>query len=259
MTAALPGFPLRRQRVAVLAALGAIVAASWAYLLLGAGMGMAEMDMGGGETMLMRPEWTPAYLMLVLAMWSVMMAAMMLPSAVPAVLDAVDLALRSREALWAALIFVIGYLAIWVGFALVATGLQWGLDALGLLFDNMAIHDTGIAAGLLIAVGLYQLTPWKQHFLRHCSATTECARAGGRMVAANVLGQGARYGISCLGCCAALMALMFVGGPMSALWMAAIALWVLAEKSLRFGGHLARAAGIGLIACGGASLVATGI
>jgi predicted metal-binding membrane protein len=259
MAAALSIPVFRRDRLALLVSLGAIVAVCWVYLLGGAGMEMGVMDMGGGEIMVMRPEWTPVYVLRVLAMWSVMMAAMMLPSAAPALLEAVRFTGRRSVAGAAALSFIIGYLAVWACFAAAGTASQWGLDAGGLLSESMAIGDTRIASGLLIAAGLYQLTPWKQYFLRHCRASPGCAAPDGRTSAKKALGHGLRYGLSCLGCCWALMVLTLVGGAMNILWMAAITLWVLAEKSWRFGSHLARLAGIGLVACGGAWLVATGI
>jgi predicted metal-binding membrane protein len=250
MAAALTIPAFRRDRLVLLVGLVAIVAVCWVYLLGGAGMEMGVMEMGGSDVMVMRPQWSSGYLLRVLAMWLAMMAAMMPPSAAPALLEAVPFTERQSEAVLAALSFIIGYLAVWACFAVVATASQWGLDAGGLLSDGMAIGDTRIASGLLIAIGLYQLTPWKQHFLRHCCASPGCAAPDRRPSMGKALMHGLRYGLSCLGCCWALMVLMFVGGAMNILWMAAIALWVLAEKSWRFGGHLARLAGIGLIVYG---------
>src|SRR6266550_3400868 len=113
---------LRHDRTVVLGALAAVIAASWAYLLLGAGIEMEMMDMGGGQTMAMPPPWTPAYTALIFVMWLVMMAAMMLPSAAPTILLVGALA-RHRNSNpgtvpATAVPFASGYLLVWGGFSL---------------------------------------------------------------------------------------------------------------------------------------------
>src|SRR5437764_14743347 len=134
---------LRHDRAVVLGSLTFVVALAWAWLLLGAGIDMEEMDMGGGQVMLMPPEWTFAYGLVVFAMWAVMMVAMMLPSAAPVTLLVASLAHKRREAGTALGLttgpFATGYLAVWFGFAALVTVLQWGLDELGLLSDTMAL------------------------------------------------------------------------------------------------------------------------
>src|SRR5271163_4758677 len=77
---------LRRDRALVLASLVAVIMLAWAYLILGAGIEMDEMDMGGGQIMMMAPPWTLGYAALIFLMWAIMMVAMMLPSAAPAIL-----------------------------------------------------------------------------------------------------------------------------------------------------------------------------
>jgi predicted metal-binding membrane protein len=238
----------RPARIAVWAGLAALIAASWAYLLLGAGIEMDKMDMGGGVIMVMTPAWTPGYAALVLLMWAVMMTAMMLPSAAPAIVQAGGVA--------PALAFTAGYLMVWAAFSVAATLLQWALDSAGLLSETMA-SSSPVAAGLLIiAVGLYQLAPLQQACLQRCRACAdgdlENAMPGGRAMAA----RGLRYGVACLGCCGVLMGLLFVGGVMNVYWMAAIAIGVLAEKLLPWGGAVARVAGAGLIAWGSILLAA---
>ncbi len=208
-------------------ALACVVVLGWAWLLAGAGVGMERMDMGGGSIMLMRPEWTWGYAALVFLMWIAMMAAMMLPGAALPILGAAS-----------PLAFAAGYLAVWSGFGAAATLAQFALDRSGLISDAMALNS-GAAAGLLIlAVGAYQLAPWKLSSLRRCKSAPD----------------GLRYGASCLVCCWALMALLFVVGLMNLLWVAAIALWVGAEKLLPRGENIARVAGAGLVAWGGLRL-----
>jgi len=225
--------------IAKLIAIACVVALAWEWLLVGAGVGMEEMDMGGGSMMLMRPQWTWSYAALVFVMWVVMMIAMMLPSAPPAMLGGVT-----------AIPFAAGYLAVWSGFGLAAALAQFALDRWDLISDAMAVRSDTAAAVLILAVGVYQLTPWKRSCLRRCTA----AGADRDLSARESARLGLRYGVSCLGCCWALMALLFVAGLMNVLWIAAIALWVGAEKLLPQGGRIARLAGTGLIAWGSVRL-----
>jgi predicted metal-binding membrane protein len=250
------GMP-RRDRTAVRAGLTAILAASWAYLLLGAGIEMDKMDMGGGQIMLMAPAWSAGYAALILLMWMVMMAAMMLPGAAPAILQVADHGRepddKSRGAA-AALFFTTGYFLVWSGFSVAATLLQWGLDSAGFLSEDMAGRNEAAVGLLAVAVGLYQLTPLKRACLARCRACAgdppDAPQGAGPML------RGLRYGVSCLGCCSVLMGLLFIGGVMNLLWMAAIAIVVLAEKLLPWGDGLARLAGIGLIAWGSVAAAA---
>jgi predicted metal-binding membrane protein len=214
---------------------------AWGWLLTGAGVGMQEMDMGGGSMMLMRPEWTLGYAALVLAMWVVMMVAMMLPSAAAAILGAAS-----------PLAFAAAYLAIWTGFSLAATFAQFALDRSELLSGAMALRGDFAAGLVILAVGLYQFTPLKHSCLRRCASPSR-----GEGTATQSLLEGLRYGANCLGCCWALMTLLFVAGLMNLLWVAAVALWLTAEKLLPWGGRIARIAGAGLAAWGSTLLASS--
>src|SRR5438067_8199089 len=134
---------LRHDRAVVLGSLSFVVALAWSWLLLGASIDMEEMDMGGGQIMLMLPEWSFGYGLVVFAMWAVMMIAMMLPSVAPVTLLVAAIAhKRSAAAGSAGLatgLFVAGYLAVWLGFAAAATLLQWQLTAAEQLSDTMAL------------------------------------------------------------------------------------------------------------------------
>jgi predicted metal-binding membrane protein len=175
-------------------------------------------------------------------MWVVMMVAMMLPSATPAILGGVK-----------AIPFAAGYLAVWTGFSAVATLAQYALDNRDLISETMAVRSDAQAALVILAAGLYQLSPWKQACLRKCvSASGGKGRNAGALESATL---GLRYGASCFGCCWALMTLLFVAGLMNLAWVAAIALWLTAEKVLPWGGHIARVAGTALLAWGGTLLV----
>jgi predicted metal-binding membrane protein len=235
-----------------------IVAIAWIYLLSGAGMTMEKMDMSGGKTMLMPPSWSIGYAAIIFAMWTIMMVAMMLPTAAPAILRLASFAAKHPAAMGggsAAVFFTAGYLMVWTGFSALATLTQWALDSAHLLSATMAIRSE-VAAGLMVgAAGLYQLSAVKLSCLRRCcSSVTFLTDEQGRSPSA-IVRQGMGYGISCLGCCWALMCLLFVVGVMNILWIAAIALWVLAEKTLPWRSHIARLAGVGLLGWGSIALV----
>jgi Predicted metal-binding integral membrane protein (DUF2182) len=161
---------LRHDRTLVVVALAVVIMLSWVWLLTGAGLHMDEMDMGGGQIMLMAPPWTVGYAAMIFLMSIIMMAAMMLPSAAPAILLVAALTRQrgERHAICSSAQFALGYVAVWGAFSLIATGLQWGLDRAGLLSETMASGSIILAALLLFAAGLYQLTTWKQACLQHC-------------------------------------------------------------------------------------------
>ena len=233
----------------VLGGIICIVAVSWIYLLTGAGM--PTMDMGGGKVMLMPPpSWSIGDAAVMFAMWSIMMVAMMIPSATPAILG---IASRAQGVSRAAF-FTLGYLIVWIGFSAVATIAQYAFDSAHVLSDAMALRS-GAAAGLIvIAAGLYQLSPLKRNCLRRCCSSKNILADDQIQSPSVALRAGLTYGVSCLGCCWALMCLLFVVGVMNILWIAAIAVLVLAEKTLPWGLRIARVAAVGLIGWGGIAL-----
>jgi predicted metal-binding membrane protein len=248
---------LRHDRYVVMAGLATIVALAWAWLSLGAGIGMEIMDMGSGQVIPMPPAWTPSYAALILVMWIVMMVAMMLPSAAPVILLVAALmrqgqGSRGQGATW---LFALGYLAVWSAFSVVATALQWGLDSIGQLSETMASNNAMLAGGLAIVAGVYQWTPWKQACLRQCRSPLEWVTRDWRKGFFGPARAGARHGLFCLGCCWLLMALLFVFGLMNILWIAALAVLVFVEKVLPFGPRLSQATGVALVAWGVATLI----
>ncbi len=236
----------------VLAGLAGVIALAWVWLLAGAGLHMDEMDMGGGQVMLMAPAWTPGYAATVFLMWIVMMAAMMLPSAAPAILLVAALARQrgERHAIVSSWQFASGYLAIWAAFSLLATVLQFALDRAGLLSGAMASGSAVLAALLLIAAGIYQWTPWKEACLRQCRSPIEFLTHYWRQGAFGPVRAGAWHGAFCLGCCWMLMGLLFVGGLMNMFWIAGLALLVLIEKLFPYGRHVSQTTGAVLIGWG---------
>ena len=252
---------LRHDRAVVLGSLGFVIVLAWVYLLLGAGLEMSMMDMGDGNMMAMLPEWTLAYGLVVFVMWAVMMVAMMLPSAAPVTLLVAGIARRRGQAGGAAgrstALFVTGYLATWLSFALAATLVQWGLTEAGLLSATMALADAVIAGVVLIAAGIYQWTPLKEACLRHCRSPLDFLLFHWREGAVGALRSGVRHGAFCLGCCWMLMALLFVGGVMNLAWVAGLALLVLIEKTLPGGRWVGRATGAVLFLWGVLTLAST--
>lgn len=250
---------LRHDRAAVIAGLVVVIALAWSWLFLGAGMGdMAMPAAGSGASMpstsmpgmSMKPmqmamAWTPGYFALVFSMWAIMMAAMMLPSAAPTILLVDALSRQRPNGKLGSFLFSLGYLIVWAGFSLLATTLQWRLDISGLLRGDMASSSHYLAAALLIAAGIYQLTPYKQACLEHCRSPAAFLTHHWRH---GPLRAGLHHGVYCLGCCWALMGLLFVGGVMNLLWIAGLAALVLIEKLLPLGGRISQVTGVLLIA-----------
>ncbi|MGE5270445.1 MAG: DUF2182 domain-containing protein [Thiohalocapsa sp.] len=257
---------LRRDRLLVVAGLGVVVALAWIWIFAGAGLGMSPLSswrepemssmpgMPGMADMVMRPAvWSPGYALLMFVMWWVMMAAMMLPSATPMLLLYARINRGERAGgrpYVPAGVFAAGYLAAWGGFSLLAVAAQWGLERLGLLSPAMATTSLLLGAAILVAAGLWQLTPIKTICLRQCRSPIGFLSHSWRPGTRGALVMGLEHGSYCLGCCWFLMALLFFGGIMNLVWIAGLAVFVLLEKTLPYGHWLGRAAGIVAIAWG---------
>jgi predicted metal-binding membrane protein len=156
-----------------------------------------------------------------------------------------------------AVLFALGYAAVWGGFALTATAAQWALERVALLTPAMATSSALLASLVFVAVGIYQFTPLKQACLRHCRSPLEFLAGHWREGGRGAFAMGASHGGYCLGCCWALMLLLFVGGVMNLAWIAGLAMFVLLEKLLPAGAVVGRILGVGLIALGVIGIVAT--
>ncbi|MBK0399779.1 DUF2182 domain-containing protein [Limibaculum sp. M0105] len=247
---------LARDRQIIVVALASVTLLSWGYLLAGAGMSMPS---GGSMMMMPMQSWTPGFAALVFLMWWIMMIAMMLPSAAPAILLFARVNAQMRDAGKAfvpAAYFALGYLAVWGVFSALATFAQWWLERAGLLSGMMASTSTALNAALLIAAGLWQLTPIKHACLRHCRGPMHFFTGGFRRGTGGALRMGAEHGLFCLGCCWFLMALLFFGGVMSFVWIGGIALYVLIEKLAPAGDRVGNIAGVALIGWGGWLIIA---
>jgi predicted metal-binding membrane protein len=255
---------LRRDRIVILLALSFLTVLAWSYLLwLAADMDMGGMDMTGfrmipsgmGLMVPARAWWLPIEFAFVLVMWAVMMVGMMTPSAVPMFLMYVRVGRQTQEhgrPLAATAWFGTGYFLVWAAFALLATLAQWAFERAALLDFKMASTSTVVSGLLFIAAGSYQWTKLKDICLAECQTPfVFLIRHGGfRRDAAGCLMLGLRHGAYCVGCCWALMPLLFVGGAMNVLWIVLIALLVLLEKVTSSGRQIALVAGVILVAAG---------
>jgi predicted metal-binding membrane protein len=250
---------LRRDRQVVVVALVAVVAMAWIWILLGAGTGMSAMDIllgPGAERMagMMAPAaWTLGYAGIMFTMWWVMMASMMLPSAAPILLLFARIN-RTQKAAGRPFIptgiFAAGYLVAWGGFSLLATGLQWELERLGLLSPMMVTTDYWLGGAILIAAGVWQLTPIKGICLRHCRSPMGFLVQSWRPGPGGAFRMGLEHGSFCLGCCWFLMGLLFFGGIMNLFWIIGLAAFVLLEKTVPMGSWIGRLVGVGVAAWG---------
>lgn len=254
---------LAHDRRIVVGGLALVCLASWLYILAGAGVEMGDApSASGGSGMAMQVPWTPAHFGLMLAMWWVMMVAMMLPGAAPTILIFNGLNRASRKqgrATVPAWIFAAGYLAVWGGFSLVATAAQWGLEQLSLLSPMMWASSVYLGAALLIAAGVYQLTPLKHACLRRCRSPLHFLASRWRPGRGAAFRMGVEHGLFCLGCCWVLMTLLFYGGMMNLWWIGGLALYVLIEKLTPLGSEIGRYTGGLLIVWGGWVLIASSV
>ncbi len=262
---------LRRERLLVAAGVAVLCALSWLWLLDEAsGMsGDGVMSAAGSVA----GAWGIRDLGYLVVMWSVMMVAMMLPSATPTILLFATLQ-RNRRARAGAVAgggpagagstgagasagrssgaaspgaavgaFVLGYLLVWTGYGALAAGSQWLLHRALLVSPAMVSASPWLSGGLLVAAGAYQLTPLKDACVGRCRSPLSFLTGHWREGTAGALRMGAHHGTYCVGCCWALMALLFVLGVMNLLWVLALALFVLVEKTLPRGAWVTRVAG----------------
>ena len=242
---------LKRDRLIVITGLAAVSLLAWAYMFYLAGK-MGNMKVGMDMALAQIVPWEMIDL-LTFVMWTVMMVAMMVPSASPMVLLLSTVNRKrfpERSPLAPTAIFVLGYLVVWTLFSLIATLAQWGLHSAALLSPTMVSTSPILGAAVLIAAGLFQWTPLKSACLKHCRSPLEFLTRNWREGIGGALLMGLRHGGVCTGCCWALMALLFVAGVMNLLWVGLIAIFVLAEKIFPGGDLMGRAAGGVLVLAG---------
>jgi predicted metal-binding membrane protein len=249
------GALLRSDRFIVAALLLLIAALAWAFTIHQA-MLMDQMEAAMWRDMNMsmngmEPSWTVIDALLLFAMWSAMMAAMMVPGASPMVAAFATINRRRRERsapYVSTAVFLFGYLVVWIGFSVIATAMQWLLQATGMLTTMMQSASHYLSAVLFLAAGLYQFSPLKERCLAYCRSPDGFILSEWRDGALGAAIMGLRHGLFCLGCCAALMALLFAVAVMNLRWVAALTILVTAEKLLPGARFWRLAIGVGLIA-----------
>jgi predicted metal-binding membrane protein len=251
-------FALRRQRWLLTGSLVLITCLSLGYTYwLATGFDMSGM---------MSPtyvEWSRGYFVFMLVMWIVMMIGMMTPSVAPTVLLYAEFARRGGQGreFPAAIWFAGGYLLAWAAFAFLATLLQWLLEWLALITPMMAGTSQTLAGAMLVAAGAYQWLPVKQACLAQCrSPLSFIQRHGGFQDSTRrTVRLGFLHGSYCIGCCWALMLLLFAFGVMELRWIAGLMIYVLLEKLLPLGPRaaatFARSAGVIAMIAGAALMV----
>lgn len=247
-----------RERLLTWLALMVVAMLAWGYLLIHGLHGQEQMPMDG---MAGANDFGLSMLVMASLMWSVMMVAMMLPSAGPMILTYLRIN-QQREskagaspATW---VFVAGYLTVWLTFAVLAAVLQWVLHQNALLNSAMGHANPLLGGALLMTAGAFQFSNLKQACLSKCRSPLSFLMTEWREGTSGALTMGIRHGAYCTGCCWALMLLMFVGGVMSLVWMAGLALYFLAEKVFSRAEQMRRISGILLIGAGIAVLFNVG-
>ena len=251
---------LKRDRAIIIAAILVIAAIAWAYTvyLSQTGMSSDSMQMGQGSGMGMAMadmrSWSAADFGLMFVMWAVMMVAMMAPSATPMLLmfAALNRKRKEREAPYVPTgVFLAGYVIVWAAFSLAATGGNWGLHQASLLSSMMGESTSGyLGGGLLLLAGVFQWSPLKYACLKQCRTPMGFLMTSWREGHRGALRMGLEHGAYCLGCCWALMLLLFVLGIMNLVWIAALAAFVLAEKVAPKGEWVSRITGVLMLGWG---------
>lgn len=224
----------------------AIVAGGWAalvWLVVDMGHPLAQLTMPASSS------WDAANLLAIFGMWAVMMAAMMLPSALPMIQTFASICVQHGEAArWRS--FVGGYLLVWVAFSVAATAAQWAMQASGWVDPMIVSRSAALSAVLLVIAGVYQFSPLKRVCLSRCRSPLGFVLGEWRDGVGGGFVMGLRHGLHCLGCCWALMALLFVGGVMNLAWIAALSIVVAIEKLAPHGDRLGLLLGAVLIVAG---------
>jgi predicted metal-binding membrane protein len=236
---------LRHHRATLAVILIVIPLACWTWTVLMA----RDMygPMSGASAWMMTAVWDRSHLALLWAMWAVMMAAMMLPSASPFVL------LYARASRRAIQVYALagGYVVVWALFSGAATMVQRLLARLLWLTPMMEPATPVAAAVVLLVAGAYQVTPWKRACLQSCRAPVAFLTRHWRTGVGGAFRMGAVHGAYCLGCCWALMLILFAGGVMNLAVITGLTVWVLIEKLAPFGQRSARVSGALLIVIAG--------
>jgi predicted metal-binding membrane protein len=241
---------LRRDSIPTVALLVIVAAVSWIWIVSMARDMYGPMT--GSSAWMMTSHWDARHLLLLWAMWTVMMTGMMLPSASPLILLYGAAARRSaqRTATRQTYALAAGYLLAWTAFSLGATALQRVLASLVLVSPMMEAVSPRVSAILLVAAGLYQWTPLKRACLRQCQSPIGFLMGRWRKGSGGALRMGLEHGTVCVGCCWALMLLLFAGGVMNVWVIVGLTAFVAFEKLAPIGRYGAWVTGALMVAGG---------
>jgi predicted metal-binding membrane protein len=204
--------------------------------------------MGGVSSAEMLAPWSAGYLGATALMWMVMMAAMMLPSATPTIrLFALSSRGRAVRTTAPTILFVGGYFLAWSGFSVAATFFQALLRECALLSPELLLLNPRMISGVLFVAGVYQFTRWKTTCLSHCQTPLAFLLRHRRDGRRGAVAMGLRHGLYCVGCCWALMLVLFAVGVMNLVWVAVLATVILLEKLAARGPWLSHLAGAALM------------
>jgi len=239
---------LRHERRVLTAALIAIPVLCWAWIVPMA----RDMygTMAGASAWMMTPVWDARHATLLGAMWIVMMIGMMLPAVTPTLLIYAGVMRSGPDGPRAALRvypMAAGYLLVWIGFSVLATALQRTLGST-LITPMMTLRSSLAAAALLGVAAIYQLTPMKRVCLQSCQSPIAFLVARIRPGAAGAFRLGLEHGLYCVGCCWALMLLLFAGGVMNLSTIAALMIVILLERLEPFGLRTRKISAVALMA-----------
>ncbi len=245
----------QQDKIIVITGLLTVAALGWIYMFYMAwameNMHLVDIWMPprGGER-----TWTAWDFILLFLMWLTMMLAMMTPTAAPMVMmfTTVNKQKKVRQQPYVStFIFLAGYLVAWAIFSIVASAIQWPLHENGLLNPMMNSRSYLMSGGILILAGLYQWTPMKNVCLEHCRTPLGFLMTAWKDGNFGAFKMGLHHGLFCVGCCWALMAILFAVGVMNMLWVTLITIFVLVEKIAPISPSLARMlTGFALIAWG---------
>jgi predicted metal-binding membrane protein len=186
---------------------------------------------------------------LYVAAWTLMTIAMMLPTTIPLMQTFWRVTSRRADRLRLTGLLVAGYLIVWIGFGLLAHGFDWILHRAFHAVETLQVHAWVFGAGPLLLAGLFQFSRLKYRCLDECRTPTGFVtrhwRGGNPQRQSLLLGMD--HGVFCVGCCWALMLLMFAVGTGSLGWMLALAAIMAIEKNAPWGRAFSKPLGVGLI------------
>jgi len=240
---------LKKDRLLVLMGIVTITILGWAYMIHMA-MNMTKKGMSMTKPCLM--HWSTGDVLHLFVMWTIMMAAMMLPAATPMIMmfaTVNEQQSNEKSPLIPTWFFIWGYLAVWTVFSGLTTLTQWGLHLSSLLTHHMVITNPVLGGFLLIAAGIFQWTPFRDTCMSKCRSPLGFLMTEWREGRRGALIMGLKAGVFCVGCCWLLMVLCFVLGVMNMIWMAVLTAFMLLERVID-NKWLSRTAGLMLIVWG---------